>query len=285
MSSAVRTAAASGTFVIGGDLPVHRLGFGAMRVTGPGIWGEHPDHAESVAVLKAAVEVGITIIDTADSYGPHVSESLIAEALYPYPADLVIATKAGLVRPGPSEWEPRGHPDHLRTAVEGSLHRLRLERIDLLQLHTVDPKVPFEDQIGALAGLQREGKIRHIGLSNVSVEEIERARGMVEIVSVQNRYNLGDRAHEDVMEYCTRENIAFIPWFPLATGDLAKHEGALAQVAQRLGARPAQVALAWLLAKSPVMLPIPGTSNVRHLKENVEAACLRLEATDMQALE
>lgn len=279
-----RPAAASGTFVIGGDLPVHRLGFGAMRVTGPGIWGEHPDRRAAIAVLKTAVDLGITMIDTADSYGPHSSENLIAEALYPYPSDLVIATKAGLLRPGPGKWEPHGHPSHLRSAVEGSLRRLRLDRIDLLQLHRIDPKIPFEDQIGALVAMQREGKIRHIGLSNVSVAEIDAARVMCTIVSVQNRYNLGDREYEDVLEYCTRENIAFIPWFPLATGDLAKHEGPLARIAGRLGARPAQVAIAWLLAKSPAMLPIPGTASVEHLKQNVAAAALHLDAADMEAL-
>src|ERR1700728_542724 len=252
----LRPAAASGTFAIGGDLPVHRLGFGAMRITRPGIWGEPADHNEAIAVLKAAVELGITIIDTADSYGPEVSERLIAQALYPYPADLVIATKAGLVRPGPDDWEPDGRPEHLREAVEGSLRRLRLERIDLLQLHRPDPKVPLGDQVGALVELQREGKIRHVGLSNVTVEQIEAARRMATIVSVQNLYNLSDRTAEDVLEYCTRENLAFIPWFPLATGDLAKHGGALARVAQRHDALPAQVALAWLLAKSPVILPI-----------------------------
>lgn len=277
-------AAASGTFVIG-DMPVHRLGFGAMRVTGPGIWGEHPNRDEAIAVLKTAIELGITMIDTADSYGPHSSERLIAEALYPYPAGLVIATKAGMVRPGPGKWETHGHPDHLRSAVEGSLRRLRLERIDLLQLHAIDPKVPFEDQVGTLVALQREGKIRHIGLSNAPVEKIEEARAMATIASVQNRYNLGDRDQEGALQYCTRENIAFIPWFPLATGDLAKHDGPLAQIAHRLGAKPAQVALAWLLAKSPVMLPIPGTSSVEHLKENVAAARLRLDQADMESLE
>jgi aryl-alcohol dehydrogenase-like predicted oxidoreductase len=279
-----RAAAASGTFTIGGDLPVHRLGFGAMRITGPGIWGEPADHDEAIAVLKAAVGFGITIVDTADSYGPEVSERLIAEALYPYPADLVIATKAGLVRPGPGNWEPDGRPEHLRAAVAGSLRRLRLERIDLLQLHRPDPKVPFADQIGTLVELQREGKIRHIGLSNVTVEQIEAARRMATIVSVQNLYNLTDRSAEDVVEYCTREKTAFIPWFPLATGDLAKPGGALARVAQRHGALPAQVALAWLLAKSPVILPIPGTSKVKHLKENVEAARLQLSESDLQEL-
>jgi pyridoxine 4-dehydrogenase len=281
----VRPAAASGTFTIGGDLPVHRLGFGAMRITGPGIWGEPADHDEAIAVLKAAVELGITIIDTADSYGPEVSERLIAQALYPYPADLVIATKAGLVRPGPDNWEPDGRPEHLRAAVEGSLRRLRLERIDLLQLHRPDPKVPFDDQINTLVELQREGKIRHIGLSNVTVEQIEAARRMATIVSVQNLYNLSDRSAEDVVEYCMRENIAFIPWFPLATGDLAKPGGALARVAQRLDALPAQVALAWLLAKSPVILPIPGTSKVKHLEENVAAAEIELSDAEFAELD
>jgi pyridoxine 4-dehydrogenase len=233
---------------------------------------------------RSAVDLGVTIIDTADSYGPDVSERLIAEALYPYPSDLVIATKAGLVRPGPSRWEPDGRPEHLRAACEGSLRRLRLPRIDLLQLHRIDPKVPLEEQIGTLVELQREGKVRHIGLSNVSVEQIEAAGRMTTIVSVQNLYNLADRNSEDVLEYCTRENIGFIPWFPLATGDLAEPGGALAQVAQRLEALPAQVALAWLLAKSRVMLPIPGTSQVRHLKENLEAARLTLAPADLEEL-
>jgi pyridoxine 4-dehydrogenase len=263
---------------------VHRLGFGAMRITGNGIWGEPADRNEAIAVLKAAVELGVTIIDTADSYGPDVSERLIAEALYPYPPDLVIATKAGLVRPGPSQWVPDGRPQHLREAVEGSLRRLRLGRIDLLQLHRPDPKVPFEDQIGTLAELQREGKIRHIGLSNVGVAEIEAARRVATIVTVQNLYNLTDRESEDVVEYCTREKLGFIPWFPLDTGDLLKSGGTLAQIAQRLGATPAQVALAWLLAKSPVILPIPGTSNRKHLKENLGAASLRLSPSDVEAL-
>lgn len=283
--SDTRPAAASGTFAIGGDLPVHRLGFGAMRITGAGIWGEPADHDEAIAVLRTAADLGVTIVDTADSYGPEVSERLIAEALYPYPSDLVIATKAGLVRPGPSRWEPDGRPEHLRAACEGSLHRLRLARIDLLQLHRVDPKVPLEEQIGTLSELQREGKVRHIGLSNVSLEQIEAVRRMTTIVSVQNLYNLADRDSEDVLEYCTRENIGFIPWFPLATGDLAEPGGALARIARRLEALPAQVALAWLLAKSQVMLPIPGTSNARHLKENVEAARLQLTPADMEELD
>lgn len=265
-------------------MPVHRLGFGAMRITGNGIWGPPANHDEAIAVLKTAVELGVTIVDTADSYGPHVSEELIAEALYPYPADLVIATKAGLVRPGPGKWEPDGRPQHLREAVEGSLKRLRLNRIDLLQLHRPDPKVPFHEQIGTLVELQRAGKIRHIGLSNVDVEQIQTARQMAQIVSVQNLYNLGDRESEGVVEYCTREKLAFIPWFPLATGDLAKHGGPLAQIAQRHDALPSQVALAWLLAKSPVILPIPGTSSVEHLKENLGAAALKLTDADMAAL-
>jgi pyridoxine 4-dehydrogenase len=281
----MNTTLASGTFRIGGDLPVHRLGFGAMRITGQGIWGEPDDRDEAIAVLKAAVDLGITLIDTADSYGPDVSERLIAEALYPYPKDLVIATKAGLVRPGPSKWDADGRPEHLREAVEGSLKRLRLDRIDLLQLHRVDPKVPFEDQVGTLVELQREGKIRHIGLSNVSVAELEKGRRLATIVSVQNLYNLIDRSSEDVLEYCARENIGFIPWFPLATGDLADSEGSLARITHRLGAKPAQVALAWLLAKSPVMLPIPGTSSVAHLKENVDAAGLKLSADDVRELQ
>ncbi|HEY2473965.1 MAG TPA: aldo/keto reductase [Candidatus Cybelea sp.] len=279
-----RPAAASGTFTIGGDLPVARLGFGAMRVTGPGIWGEPANHDGAIAVLKSALELGITLIDTADSYGPEVSERLIAEALYPYPRDLVIATKAGLLRPGPGEWVPDGRPQHLREAVEGSLKRLRLDRIDLLQLHRPDPKVPFAEQIGALVELQREGKIRHIGLSNVDVAQLETARQMATIVSVQNRYNLIYRESEEEIEYCTREHIGFIPWFPLATGDLAEPGGPLERIAGRLNALPAQVALAWLLAKSPVMLPIPGTASLAHLKENTEAALLKLSASDIEEL-
>jgi pyridoxine 4-dehydrogenase len=279
-----RPAAAAGSFALGGDLSVYRIGFGAMRITGEGVWGEPDDHAEAIAVLKTALELGITLIDTADSYGPEVSERLIAEALYPYPSDLVIATKAGLIRPGPGKWEPDGRPEHLRAAVEGSLRRLRLDRIDLLQLHRIDPGIPLADQVGTLVELQRAGKIRHIGLSNVSVDQIEASRRLAQIVSVQNLYNLADRSDEDVLTYCSREQLAFIPWFPLATGDLADRGGPLAKLAERLGESPAQVALAWLLAKSPVMLPIPGTSNVRHLRENVAAAKLRLTPADLEAL-
>ena len=278
-------ASRSGTFVIGGDLPVHRLGFGTMRLTGPGVWGEPADRAEAIAVLRRALELGINLIDTADSYGPEVAERLIAEALHPYPADVVIATKAGFQRPGPDRWVEDGRPEHLRAAVEGSLLRLRLQRIDLLQLHRIDPKVAMEDQIGALVDLQLQGKIRHIGLSEVTVQQIEAVRRIAPIVSVQNRYNLVDRKSEDVLAYCTRENLGFIPWFPLATGELAKEQGPLTRAAKRLNARPSQVALAWLLRKSPVMLPIPGTSKVKHLEENVAAALLELDDSIVKELE
>lgn len=280
-----KPAAESGTFAIGGDLPVHRLGFGAMRVTGGGIWGEPRNRDEAIAVLRTAIDLGITLIDTADSYGPNVSERLIAEALYPYPKDLVIATKGGLTRPGPDQWDRDGRPEHLRAACEGSLKRLRLERIDLYQLHRIDDKVPLDEQIGTLLDLQREGKIRHIGLSEVSVKEIRAVRKMATVVSVQNLYNLQERNSEDVLAYCTRENIGFIPWFPLATGDLAEHGGPLARVARRYHAKPSQIALAWLLAKSPVMLPIPGTSSVEHLKENTHAALLTLDADACRELD
>jgi aryl-alcohol dehydrogenase-like predicted oxidoreductase len=283
-ATTARPAEASGTFVIG-DIPVRRLGFGAMQLTGPGVWGEPPNHSEAIAVLRRAVELGINLIDTADSYGPEVSERLIAEALHPYRADLLIATKAGFQRPGPNQWVEDGRPEHLRSAVEASLRRLRLPRIDLLQLHRIDPKVPMEDQIGALVTLQREGKIRHLGLSEVSVQQIEAVRAITPIVSVQNRYNLADRKSEDVLEYCTRENIGFVPWFPLATGELAKHDGPLTRAAKQLKAQPAQVALAWLLGKSPVMLPIPGTSKVNHLEENTAAALIDLDESTARELE
>lgn len=283
-STNIRPAEASGTFVIG-DIPVHRLGFGAMQLTGDGVWGEPEDHNEAMAVLRRALDLGINLIDTADSYGPEVSERLIAEALHPYPESLLIATKAGFQRPGPNRWVEDGRPEHLRSAVDGSLRRLKLERIDLLQLHRIDPKVPMEDQIGALVDLQRQGKIRHIGLSEVSVKQIEAVRHITPIVSIQNRYNLVDRNSEDVLEYCTRENLGFIPWFPLATGELAKQDGPLMRAAKRLNARPAQVALAWLLAKSPVMLPIPGTSRVDHLEENTAAALIELDDSTIKDLE
>jgi pyridoxine 4-dehydrogenase len=280
-----RPAARSGTFYIGGDLPVHRLGFGAMRITGKGIWGPPEDHDEAIRVLRRCPELGVNFIDTADSYGPEVSERLIAEALYPYPPELVIATKAGLRRPGPDEWREDGRPEYLRAQVEGSLERLRLERIPLLQLHRIDPKVPMEDQIGALARLQQEGKILHIGLSEVSVEQITAVRKLVGVVTVQNLYNLANRKSEDVLEYCEAEEIGFIPWFPLATGELAAPGGPLARAAERLHATPSQVALAWLLRRSPVMLPIPGTSKVKHLEENVAAALLELDEETMRELD
>jgi pyridoxine 4-dehydrogenase len=280
-----RPAAKSGTFLIGGDLAVRRLGFGAMRVTGKDVWGESEDRKACLALLRRVVELGITLIDTADSYGPFVSEEIIAEALYPYPKDLVIATKAGLQRPGPGQWEPDGRPQHLRERCEGSLVRLKVDRIDLFQLHRIDPKVPLEDQIGVLADLQREGKIRHIGLSEVTVPEIEKARKLARIETVQNLYNLSDRHSEAVLDYCTREKIGFIPWFPLAAGKLSEPGGALLKAAERLGATPSQVALAWLLKKSPVMLPIPGTANIRHLEENTNAALLEIDDVLVRELE
>jgi pyridoxine 4-dehydrogenase len=280
-----RPAARSGTFVIGGDLPVHRLGFGAMRITGKGIWGPPEDHDEATRVLQRCLDLGINLIDTADSYGPEVSERLIAEALYPYPDGLVIATKAGLRRPGPDQWREDGRPEYLRAQVLGSLQRLRLERIDLLQLHRIDPKVPVADQIGALTRLQEEGKIRHIGLSEVSVAQIREVQGLADIVTVQNLYNVANRKSEDVLDFCEAESIGFIPWFPLATGELASEGGALARAAERLGAKPSQVALAWLLQRSPVMLPIPGTSKVSHLEENTAAALLELDPDTLQSLD
>jgi pyridoxine 4-dehydrogenase len=279
-----RPAARSGTFAIGGDLPVHRLGFGAMQLTGPGVWGEPDNRAEAIAVLRRAVELGVNLIDTADSYGPYVSEELIREALYPYPKGLVIATKAGLARTGPGRWIPVGRPEYLRQQCEMSLRRLGLERIDLFQLHRIDPKVPADDQFGALRDLQKEGKIRHVGLSEVNIAEIQAARRIVPIATVQNQYNLAYRNSEDILEYCAREKMGFIPWFPLATGDLAKPHGSLTRIARQLDAQPAQVALAWLLKKSPVMLPIPGTSRVKHIEENVAAALLDLDHSTMEEL-
>jgi pyridoxine 4-dehydrogenase len=279
-----RPAAKGGTYAIGDDLPVHRLGFGAMQLTGPGVWGEPADRAQALAVLRRAVELGINLIDTADSYGPYVSEELIREALHPYPKGLVIATKAGLARTGPGRWVPLGRPEYLLQECEMSLRRLGVEQIDLFQLHRIDPKVPADEQFGVLRDLQKEGKIRHVGLSEVHVPEIEAARRIVTVAAVQNQYNLAYRDSEDVLDYCTRENIGFIPWFPLATGDLAKPHGALTRIARELGAQPAQVALAWLLKKSPVMLPIPGTSKVKHLEENTAAALLYLDDSTMAEL-
>jgi aryl-alcohol dehydrogenase-like predicted oxidoreductase len=279
-----RPAVESGSFEIGGDQPVVRLGYGSMRLTGPGIWGEPSDHEEAIRVLRRAIELGVTFIDTADSYGPYVSEELIHEALHPYPDELVIATKAGLVRTGPGEWHSVGRPEYLRQEAEMSLRRLGLERIDLFQLHRVDPKVPLEDQVGVFVELQREGKVRHIGLSNVSVEEIRRARAIASIATVQNRYNLADRAAEDVLEYCASEDIGFIPWFPVATGQLARPGGPIDDIAQQTAATPGQLALAWLLRRAPVMLPIPGTSSVAHLEENVGAAGVQLSDEQFAAL-
>lgn len=274
----------SGIFKIGRDLPVYRLGFGAMQLTGPGVWGEPADRAEAIAVLRRALELGINLFDTADSYGPYVSEELIHDALHPYPKGTVIATKAGLLRPGPSRWIPLGKPEYLRQQCEMSLRRLGVERIDLFQLHRIDPEVPADDQFGVLRDLQREGKVRHVGLSEVTVAEIDAARRIVQIATVQNQYNLAYRNSEEVLEYCTRNNIGFIPWFPLATGDLAKPHGTLVKIARQLGATPAQVALAWLLRKSPAMLPIPGTSKVKHLEENAAAALLTLDDSIIEKL-
>jgi aryl-alcohol dehydrogenase-like predicted oxidoreductase len=273
------------TLTLGEELTVRRLGFGAMRITGRGIWGEPPDRERARAVVRRAVELGVNLIDTADSYGPFVSEEIIAEALHPYPDDLVIATKGGLLRDGPGQWRPDCSPAHLREACEGSLRRLRVERIDLYQLHTVDSKIPYEDSIGALGELQAEGKIDQIGVSNVSVADLDVAQGLVEVASVQNRFNLSDRAAEDVLDACTERGLGFIPWFPLATGELARPGSALDAIARRVDATPAQVAVAWLLRRSPVMLPIPGTGSVEHLEENLGAADVQLADEDVEALE
>jgi len=277
-------AAKAGELSIGNDLRFTRLGFGAMRITGAGVWGEPADRSEAVRVLRRAIELGVNFIDTADSYGPGVSEKIIADALHPYPANLVIATKGGFDRPGPNRWVENGKPEHLRAACEGSLRRLRLDRIDLYQLHRIDSKVPAEDQLGTLKDLQAEGKIKHIGLSEVSVQQIQQSRKVVPIVSIQNRYSVADRGSEDVLEYCEKENIAFIPWFPLAAGRVSDAGSPIAEVAARLKASPSQVALAWLLARSPVMLPIPGTSKVEHLEENVAAAELKIDKSGILEL-
>jgi aryl-alcohol dehydrogenase-like predicted oxidoreductase len=272
----------AGTVTLGGELTVHRLGYGAMRLTGPGIWGPPKDRAAALAVLRRAVELGVNFIDTADSYGPDVSEELIAEALSPYPKDLVIATKGGWVRPGPGLWAHNATPSHLRQAVEGSLKRLRLHRIDVYQLHVPDPIVSLEASVGTLAELRSEGKIRQIGLSNVTREHIERARKIAPIVSVQNRYSFADREWDYVVDYCTQNGIAFIPWFPLGAGQAAKET--VQRIADAHGAKPMQVALAWLLQRSPLMLPIPGTSSVEHLEENMLAASLRLSEQEFREL-
>jgi pyridoxine 4-dehydrogenase len=273
------------TFSIGGDLPVHRLGYGAMQLPGPGVWGEPADPENARRVVRAAVEQGVDFIDTADSYGPVVSERLIAEALHPYPEGLVIATKAGLTRQGPGIWTPVGRPAYLKQQVELSLRRLELERIDLIQLHRIDAEVPLADQLGAFRELQDQGKVRHIGVSEVSVAELEQARGIVDIVSVQNLYNLTNRQSQEVLDYSTEHGIAFIPWFPIATGDLAAPDSPVADIARELDATPSQVALAWLLHTSPVVLPIPGTKSVEHLTENLGAARLRLSDEDMARLD
>jgi pyridoxine 4-dehydrogenase len=278
-------AAASGTFALGGDLPIHRLGFGAMRITGEGIWGEPKDPEKAKQVLRRALELGVNFIDTADSYGPDVSERLIAEALYPYPSDLIIATKGGLTRSGPNRWAPVGRPEYLRQCVEMSLRRLKVERIDLWQLHRIDPKVPVEESLGAIKELQKQGKIRHIGLSEVTPDDIERARKTVPIVSVQNLYNISDRKYESTLGYCEQNDLGFIPWFPVAAGALARPGGPLDTAARRHHATVAQLSIAWLLYRSPVMLPIPGTSSVEHLEENVAAAAVELSPDEWKAIE
>jgi aryl-alcohol dehydrogenase-like predicted oxidoreductase len=278
------TAAASGTFTLGGDLPINRLAYGAMQVTGTGVWGPPRDHDEAIRVLRRTVELGVNFIDTADSYGPHVSEELIREALHPYPDGLVIGTKAGQVRPAAWEWVPLGRPEYLRQQVELGLRRLGLERIDLFQLHRIDPNVPLEDQLGVLADMRDEGKIRHIGMSEVSLAELKRAREITPIASVTNEYNLVKRSSEDVLDYAEAEGLAFIPWFPVAKGQLTRAGGPLDVLAAETGATPAQLALAWLLRRSPAMVPIPGTSSVAHLEENVAAAALRLSDEQFAAL-
>jgi pyridoxine 4-dehydrogenase len=279
-SPTTRPVSASGTFAIG-DRTVNRLGYGTMQLPGPGVWGSTRDHDESIRVLRRAVELGVNLIDTADSYGPHVADDLLHEALHPYPEDLVIATKAGLTRPGPGRWVPDGRPEHLRASCEDSLRRLGLETIELFQLHRIDSKVPADEQFGVLAELRDEGKIRNTGLSEVSIAQIEAARKVVPIVTVQNRYNLVDRDSEDVLEYCEREGIGFIPWFPIASGRLATDGGEVARIAEAKHATPAQIALAWLLARSPVILPIPGTSKVDHLEQNCAAALIQLTDAEL----
>ena len=273
------------TFTIGGDLEINRLGYGAMRLTGQGIWGEPKDPGEARRVLQRAIELGVNFIDTADSYGPVVSERLIGETLSPFPKGLVVATKAGFTRQGPDQWIQLGRPEYLVQQVEMSLRWLKTDVIDLWQLHRIDAKVPVEESLGAIARLQSQGKIRHVGLSEVKPKEIDRARKVVEIVSVQNQYNVGDRQHEDVLQYCEKHHLAFIPWFPVAAGGLARPEGKLDKVAKRHGSTVSQLSLAWLLHRSPVTLPIPGTSSVAHLEENLKAAETALSAEDMKAIE
>src|SRR6266496_3802583 len=283
-SSTTPKMAMNTTFKLGGDLAVNRLGFGAMRITGEGIWGWPPDRENALKVLRRATGLGVDLIDTADAYGPDTSELLIAEALHPYPKGLVIATKGGLTRPGRSQWVPNGRPEHLKQAVDGSLKRLRLDRIDLYQLHTVDRKVPIEQSLGALKEMQDAGKIRHVGLSNVSTQEIERARKILPIVSVQNEYNIEDRKSENVLIYCEKKSLGFMPWFPIGGGRGLKPDNALERAAKARGASVVQVALAWLLERSPVMLPIPGTSSIAHLEENVAATMIKLTSAEWQAM-
>jgi pyridoxine 4-dehydrogenase len=285
MATSTVNAKASGTFSIGGDLPVNRMGYGAMRITGDGIWGAPKDIEGAKRVLRHAVEIGINFIDTADAYGPEVSEQLIGEALSPYAKGVVIATKGGLTRQGPNQWLPVGRPEYLTQQVELSLRRLKVERIDLWQLHRIDPKVPVEESLGAIKKLQEQGKIRHIGLSEVKPHEIDQARKIVKIVSVQNQYNIGDRQHEDVVDYCTKNNIGFIPWFPVAAGKLAQPGGKLDSAAKKHNATVSQLSLAWLLHRSPVMLPIPGTTSIEHLEENVAAADVKLSAAEWKEIE
>ncbi|GAA1919582.1 aldo/keto reductase [Nocardioides lentus] len=287
MTSSTTTpdAAASGSFSLGGDLPVNRLGFGTMQLTGEGVWGPPKDHDEAVAVLRRAVELGVTLFDTADSYGPTVAEELLREALHPYADDVVVATKAGLTRTGPGQWVPVGRPAYLRQQCELSLRRLGLDRIDLFQLHRIDPEVALEDQVGELLALRDEGKIRHIGLSEVDVDQLAMAQTIAPIASVQNLYNLANRDAETLLEHCEAHDVAFIPWFPLATGALSKSDGPLADAAERHDASPSQLALAWLLQRSPVMLPIPGTSSRAHLEDNVAAAHVELTGDEYAALE
>jgi pyridoxine 4-dehydrogenase len=284
-STAAPNAAPSSVWKIGGDLPVNRLGFGAMRLTGEGIWGWPPDRENALKVLKRAVQLGVNLIDTADAYGPEVSELLIAQALHPYPKDLVIATKGGLTRPGPDQWVPNGRPDYLKQCVNKSLRRLRRERIDLYQLHRIDPNVPAEESLGALKEMQAAGKIRHVGLSEVSPDQIDRARKILPIVTVQNRYNIGDRAWDNTLAYCEREKLGFMPWAPVASGRGFRGAASLEAVAKQHNATVYQVALAWLLHRSPVMLPIPGTASVPHVEENIAAASLKLSSEEWSKLD
>jgi aryl-alcohol dehydrogenase-like predicted oxidoreductase len=280
---AVLTDSSAGTITLGGEIEVRRLAFGAMRLTGRGVWGPPDDLGEARSVLRRAAEMGVNLIDTADSYGPNVSEELIAEALHPY-RGITIATKGGLERTGPGRWPRNGHPEHLRQACEGSLRRLRIDQIDLYQLHSPDAEVPYEESVGAMRALQDEGKVRHVGVSNVSVEQLEQARAIVDVASVQNRYNLADRDSEDVLERCEQLGICFFPWFPLAAGELVAPGGAVAELAEAHGVAPGQIALAWLLRRSPVIVPIPGTSSVRHLEENLAAADIDLSEDEFQLL-